>query len=194
MKTQQHWYHNLWLWSILYFSLGFVNILFALLGLISFCLPLLFAIFGGNKLFCNRYCDRGQFLRFFGSQLGLSRRHDIPAWMHGRLFRYGFMIFFFAMFGGILYTSWLVYSETHSLQEIVILFWCLKFPWAWAGTTLVSPAVAQFAFGLYSLMLTSELIALAAMLYFRPRAWCTFCPMGTLTQSICKSKLPAKDR
>ena len=192
MKTQQHWYHNLWLWSILYFSLGFVNILFALLGLISFCLPLLFAIFGGNKLFCNRYCDRGQFLRFFCSKLGLSRRHDIPDWMHSNIFRYGFMIFFFAMFGGILYTTWLVYMEINSLSEVVTLFWCLEFPWSWAGTTAVSPAVAQFAFGLYSLMLTSELIALAAMLYYRPRAWCTFCPMGTLTQMICKRKIATK--
>ena len=38
---QKHWYHYLWIWSILYFSLGFVNILFAWLGLISFWLPLL---------------------------------------------------------------------------------------------------------------------------------------------------------
>ena len=192
MKTQQHWYHNLWLWSVIYFSLGFVNILFALLGLISFCLPLLFAIFGGNKLFCNRYCDRGQLLRFFGSQLGFSRRHDIPQWMHSNGFRFGFMIFFFAMFGGILYTSWMVYLETTSLKEVITLFWCIEFPRSGAATTLVSPAVAQFAFGLYSLMLTSEFIALAAMFYYRPRTWCAFCPMGTLTQSICKRKLPTQ--
>ena len=50
---QKHWYHYLWLWSILYFSLGFVNILFAWLGLISFCLPLLFAIVGGNYFIMN---------------------------------------------------------------------------------------------------------------------------------------------
>ena len=91
---QKHWYHYLWIWSILYFSLGFVNILFAWLGLISFCLPLLFAIIGGNKLFCNRYCDRGQLLRFLGSQLVFSKRHDMPEWMYGKAFRYGFMVFF----------------------------------------------------------------------------------------------------
>lgn len=190
--NQKHWYHNLWIWSILYFSLGFVNILFALLGLISFCLPIFFAIFGGNKLFCNRYCDRGQLLRFFGSQLGLSKRHELPVWMHGKRFRYGFMIVFFAMFGSVLYTTWLVASEQNSLKEVVTLFLTIQLPWYWASAPSVSPAVGQFAFGLYSLMLTSELIALAAMFYYRPRAWCTFCPMGTLTQGICKRKLPAK--
>lgn len=69
MKSR-HWYHYLWIWSIIYFSLGFVNILFAWLGLINFCLPLLFAIIGGNKLFCNRYCDRGQFCVFSGVRPG----------------------------------------------------------------------------------------------------------------------------
>lgn len=185
---QKHWYHYLWIWSILYFSLGFVNILFAWLGLISFCLPLLFAIIGGNKLFCNRYCDRGQLLRFLGSQLGFSKRHNMPAWMYGKAFRYGFMVFFFAMFGNIIYTTWLVSSGAASLQEFVTLFWTFQLPWHWVYSGNVAPATAQFAFGLYSLMLTSEIMALVAMLYYRPRAWCAFCPMGTLTQGICQIK------
>lgn len=52
--------------------------------------------------------------------------------------------------------------------------------------SVVSPWVVQFSFKLYSLILTSEIIAIPAMIWFRPRAWCTFCPMGTLTQGICK--------
>ena len=49
MKTK-HWYDYLWLYAIVYFSLGFFNILFAWLGMIDFLLPLLFAVFGGNKV------------------------------------------------------------------------------------------------------------------------------------------------
>ena len=51
-----HWYDYLWIWSIAFFALGFFNILFAWLGLIDFCVPLLIAIFGGNKWFCNHMC------------------------------------------------------------------------------------------------------------------------------------------
>ena len=65
---KRHWYHYLWIWSVLYFSLGFFNIAFAWLGLISFFLPLIFAIGFGNKAFCNRSCDRGQLLRLLGHQ------------------------------------------------------------------------------------------------------------------------------
>lgn len=186
MKQTRHWYHYLWLWSLIYFSLGFVNILFAWLGLINFCLPLLFALIGGNKLFCNRYCDRGQLLRALGSQVGLSRRHDMPTWLKSQAFRYAFMIFFFAMFGSVVYATWLVASGATSLRDVVTVLWSFQLPWHWTYTAAVAPWKAQFAFGLYSLMMTSEVIALAAMLWFKPRSWCVFCPMGTLTQTICK--------
>ena len=57
MKTKK-WHSYLWIWSIVYFSLGFFNILFAWLGMIDFLVPLGFALFGGNKHFCNRYCSK----------------------------------------------------------------------------------------------------------------------------------------
>ena len=33
------WYDYLWIWSIVYFTLGFFNILFAWLGMIDFLVP-----------------------------------------------------------------------------------------------------------------------------------------------------------
>ena len=53
---KKFWYDYLWLWSVLYFALGFFNILFAWLGMIDFLVPLGFAVFGGNKYFCNSFC------------------------------------------------------------------------------------------------------------------------------------------
>ena len=51
-------------WPIVYFALRFFNIIFAWLGMIDFMLPLMFAIFGGNKYFCNHLCGRGQLFTF----------------------------------------------------------------------------------------------------------------------------------
>ena len=48
--------------------------------------------------------------------------------------------------------------------------------------------VAQFSFGFYGLMLTSLLLGLIVMVLYKPRTWCAFCPMGTMTQGICKLK------
>ncbi len=63
MKAKKkHWYDYLWIWSVVYFTLGFFNILFAWLGMIDFLLPVMFAAFGGNKFFCSHLCGRGQII------------------------------------------------------------------------------------------------------------------------------------
>ena len=183
------WYEYLWIVTPIYLGLGFFNILFAWLGMIFFCLPLIIALAGGGKLYCNRYCDRGRFFALLGGKLGLSRRRPTPRWLGSRWFRYGFLIFFFAMFFQMLFTTYLVGAGQQELGQTVKLFWTFRLPWHWAyHGTLFAPWVAQFAFGFYSLMLTSTLIGFIAMVLWMPRSWCVYCPMGTMTQLICRLK------
>ena len=188
MRTK-HWYDYLWIWSIVYFALGFFKILFAWLGMIDFLLPLMIAAFGGNKWFCNHMCGRGQLFHLLGSSLKCSRNKTTPGWMVSKWFRYGFLLFFLTMFGNMVFQTWLVASGANSLKEVIQLFWTIKVPWGWTYTAgTVTDWVAKFSFGFYSLMLTSTLIGLIVMLLYKPRSWCTFCPMGTMTQTICKLK------
>ncbi len=183
------WYDYLWIFSTIYLILGFVNILFAWLGLLCFFIPLLISIFGGSKAYCNRYCGRGQLFSLLGGRFGLSRKKDIPRWMRSKLFRYGFLVFFFVMFFQMLFVTGLVFAGTRELSEVVTLLWTIKLPWHWAyHGTLFSTGVAQFAFGFYSVMLTSTVLGLLTMVLFKPRSWCVYCPMGTMTQLVCKAK------
>lgn len=183
---KKKWFDYLWVASLLYLVLGFFNILFAWLGLACFFVPLLFAIVKGNKGYCNRYCGRGQLLELLGGRFGLSRRRTIPAWMRSNWFRYGFLVFFFAMFFNMLFTTYLVFAGARDLTQIVTLLWTLKLPWNWAYSGGAAPWIAQFAFGFYSVMLTSTLLGFLTMILFKPRSWCVYCPMGTMTQGICK--------
>lgn len=193
---KKHWYDYLWIWSIIYFALGFFNILFAWLGMIDFLLPVLLAVFGGNKYFCNHLCGRGQLFSKLGADCKCSRGKSAPRWVASKGFRYGFLVFFLAMFANMVFQTYLVGAGAGSLREAIKLFWTIRVPWGWtytAGTT--ADWVAQFSFGFYSLMLTSALIGLIVMVVFKPRTWCTFCPMGTMTQGICKiRKRAAGDR
>lgn len=188
MKTKR-WNDYLWIWAIIYFALGFLNILFAWLGMIDFLVPLGFAIFGGNKGFCNNYCGRGQLFNQLGGTLKCSSGKCAPKWMSSKWFRYGFLVFFLAMFGNIVFQTYLVGAGAKDLTEVIKLFWTIKVPWGWTYTAgTVADWIAKFSFGFYSLMLTSTLIGLIVMVLYRPRTWCTFCPMGTMTQLICKIK------
>lgn len=183
---KRHWNDYLWIWPIVYFSLGYFNILFAWLGMIDFILPLLFAVFGGNKAFCNRYCGRGMLLERCGK---CSVKAKTPRVLSARWFRYGFLVFFLAMFGSMIFQTWLVASGAESLKEGIRLLWMFGIPWSHANAAESVPGwIVQFGYGFYSLMLTSTVIGLAVNVMFRPRSWCCFCPMGTMTQIICRLK------
>ena len=186
--TKKKWYDYLWIFSAAYLILGFVNILFAWLGLICFITPLAIAIIKGNKSYCNRYCGRGQLFSMLGGRFGLSRKKDMPKWMRSPYFRYAFLIFFLTMFCIMIWNTYLVFAGA-DLKQVVTLLWTFKLPWHWAYSgNAFAPWVAQFAFGFYSVMLTSTLLGLATMVLFKPRSWCVYCPMGTMTQAICKIK------
>ncbi|MCI8508162.1 MAG: 4Fe-4S binding protein [Lachnospiraceae bacterium] len=192
--NKKRWYDYLWIFSTVYLILGFFNILFAWLGLICFFTPLGISLIKGNKAYCNKYCGRGQLFSLLGGRFGLSRKKDIPKWMKSPHFRYGFLIFFLTMFGIMIWNTYLVSSGAEGLRQVVTLLWTFKLPWRWAyHGTLISPGVAQFAFGFYSVMLTSTLLGLITMAFFKPRSWCVYCPMGTMTQMICKIKAHNKD-
>ena len=80
-------------------------------------------------------------------------------------------------------------NGSEGLRQVIKVLWTFKVPWKFAyHGTVVAPWVAQFAFGFYSVMLTSSLLGLITMVLYKPRSWCVYCPMGTMTQGICKIK------
>ena len=181
---QKHWYDYLWVASSVYLALGFFNILFAWLGMICFITPLLISIIGGSKMYCNKYCGRGQLFELLGGGLGFSMKNKPPEFLRSTWFRYGFLTFFMTMFFLMIYNTYLVFAGIE-LREAVTLLWVFKLPWNWTNTSFVTPWAAQFAFGFYGVMLTSTVLGLATMIIFKPRTWCVYCPMGTMTQGIC---------
>lgn len=188
-NKKKKWYDYLWIASLLYLILGFFNILFGWLGLICFIVPLLISMIKGNKAYCNKYCGRGQLFELLGNKLKLSRQKDIPGFIKSKWFRYGFFIFFMTMFVNMLFTTYLVFEGTGDLRQVVKLLWTFKIPWKFAyHGTLFAPWVVQFAFGFYSMMLTSTVLGMITMMLFKPRSWCVYCPMGTMTQGICQLK------
>ena len=155
--------------------------------MIDFLVPLGFAVFGGTKGFCNRYCGRGQLFMKLGSSCKCSRNKSTPKWMYSKWFLYGFLVFFLTMFGNMVFQTYLVAAGSRSLREVIKLFWTFRIPWGWTYTAGTVPDwIAQYSFGFYSMMLTSLLLGLIVMVLYKPRTWCTFCPMGTMTQGICR--------
>lgn len=174
----------MWIVSASYLILGLFNILFAWLGMLCFIAPLLIAIITGNKGYCHTYCGRGQLFAVLGKKL--SRNKPLPKFMKTSYFRYGFLTFFMIMFANMIFTTYLVFSNASQLHEVVKLLWTFKVPWEFTNTSFVTPWIAQYAFGFYSVMLTSTILGVITMIFYKPRGFCVYCPMGTMTQGICK--------
>lgn len=189
---RRHWTEYLWMMSVIYLILGLFNMLFAWLGVICFITPLLLSMIQGKKTYCNYYCARGQLFERLGGTWGLSRKKNPPRFLRSAWFRYGFLVFFMMMFGWMIYSTYLVFAGG-SLRQAVTLLWIFQLPWQWSNTSSVSPWIAQFAFGFYGVMLTSTVLGLLTMMLFKPRSWCVYCPMGTMTQGICKWKTQTKN-
>ncbi|CEQ12079.1 membrane protein [[Clostridium] sordellii] len=187
-KSKKKFTDYMWIISALYLFLGLFNILFAWLGLLCFFIPLIISFSGGGKLYCNKYCGRGQLLELMGNNLKLSRYRDIPKFLKSKYFRYGFLTFFMTMFIVMLFNTYLVFNGTNELKEFIKILWTFKLTWNWVNTSMVSPWVAQFAFGFYSIMLTSTILGVFTMILYKPKSWCVYCPMGTMTQLISKAK------
>jgi hypothetical protein len=189
LKKKKKWYDYMWILSAAYMILGFVNIMFAWLGLICFLVPILISAVKGDKSYCGRYCGRGQLFDLLGNRFNLSRKKDIPAFIRSKWFRYGFLAFFLFFFANMIFMTYLVFQGAGSLREVVTLLWTIRMPWDWAyAGGPFAHWTAQFAFGFYSLMLTSTTLGLITMAAYKPRSWCVYCPMGTMTQGICKLK------
>lgn len=188
MKNKKHWYEYLWIVSSLHLILGLFNIMFAWLGLICFLLPLLISLTTGTKLYCNKYCGRGQLFELLGNKFKLSRNRPIPKFLKTKWFRYSFLIFFLTMFSNMIFNTYLVFNSSSDLKEVITLLWTFKLPWNFVDLTNVTPWIAQFAFGFFSMMLTSTTLGIIILILFKPRSWCVYCPMGTMTQGICLIK------
>ena len=188
-KNKKDIFDYMWIASVLYLLLGFFNILFAWLGMICFIVPLVMSLVGKGKAYCNNYCGRGQLLNLLGNKHKLSRGKDIPRFMKSKGFRYGFLVFFLTMFSNMLFYTVLVFREQKGIRQVITLLWTFKFPWNWVNISGVSPWVAQFAYGFFSLMLTSTFLGIVTMLLYKPRSWCVYCPMGTMTHMISKAKI-----
>lgn len=188
---KKHWYDYLWIVSPIYLTLGFFNIIYAWIGLIFFYLYSLRSL-KEIKCIATDIATVASFYPYSVKKLKLSRYRDTPSWMKSKAFRYAFLAFFLVMFANMLYVTYLVMTGVKDGGSFIKLFWTFKVPWPFAIDPTITPWVNQFALGFYSLMLTSTLIGVIVMILYKPRTWCSFCPMGTMTQTICAIKAKEK--
>jgi polyferredoxin len=135
-----------------------------LLGMMIFFL--IFSYFKG-RFWCGNLCPRGAFVEIFIKPISFYGK--IPPLLSSKYFRLFVVIVFITVF-------------------------TLRTRAAFLSSVTTADVLDRWGFVFVTLCLITTVIAVIVGVLFSPRAWCTFCPMGTIQKAIYSLNKGNKER
>jgi polyferredoxin len=185
---KRDWKHYLFVITIIFFILGFFNIIFAWLGFVCMISPFVFLAKDGKKTWCQNYCPRSKLLSVLFKNRSITGKAG-PSWLiKGKAKWFVFAYFIFNMLVLIMSTI-MVYSGKIAPLENVRVLLAFNMPWDMPNLLNLGnfPGWAvHLSFRVYSMMLTTTIFGLLLAWIFKPRTWCTVCPINTASDVLLK--------
>jgi hypothetical protein len=173
----------LFLITLGYFALGFVNIHFALLGLVCMALPIVMLVRSGRKSWCQGYCPRASLYSACGRLQNGKGRSTPRFFVHGPM-RW-IMLAYFGLSLFVIVASTVRVAQG-AVPPMTYVRFFLLFPLGKSMPQLIAWApsvfwVTHLAYRFYSMMLTTTTLGLMMAFLYKPRSWCTVCPIATVS-------------
>lgn len=173
----------LFLGTVAFFGLAFINIHFAILGIVCMTIPFVLLFRDGKKTWCSGYCPRASLFTTLGTKWGRKGKKIPMSFIKGNVKNYVLAYFGIALFittmstlrvarGGmppLLYPRFLIFIPLN-----------VDFPQLFE-LTMFAPWVTHLSFRLFSMMMTTTVFGLILSYLYKPRTWCTICPISTLS-------------
>ncbi len=177
-------YRLFFIFTVLYFILPMMNILFAYAAVGCMVFPFILLRLNNRKSWCSGICPRANFLsgiRF------LSIGIKAPAWLVGKKMRRNLLFYFglnllFVTMSTIMVSIGRV-DPVDKIRLLIVFQLHFGLPQAFPMETLPG-AVVHLAYRFYSIMLTSTLIGIILAVLFKPRTWCTICPINSISSRM----------
>ncbi|MBH1939392.1 4Fe-4S binding protein [Mobilitalea sibirica] len=185
----------LYLITITYFALGFVNIHFALLGLICMAIPFYLLQKNKKKTWCQGYCPRASLYTTVGKHKKNSRKTPVY-FTKGNMKKIVLAYFFVSLTVILMSTLGVAIGRIPPMDYLRFLL-VFKLPVDLPQIieiTNLAPWVTHLAYRFYSMMMTTSILGLLLALIYKPRTWCTICPVGTLSDEYLKSRKKVSNR
>lgn len=178
----------LFLITILYFVLGSINIYFSLLGLICMIFPIILMIKNKMKTWCQVYCPRASLYTTVGKQIKSSRKTPM-------FFIKGNMKWIMLSYFGVslfIVTMSTIAVSTGSKPPMESLRFLIIFKIPGEMLQLIkfsgfAPWIIHLSYRFYSMMMTTTALGFMLALIYKPRTWCTICPIATISDVYIKS-------
>lgn len=179
----------MFVFTLLFFTLGFFNILFAWLGLACMILPFVFLAKKKKKEWCSKYCPRSSLFTKLFSGRSITGKPG-PDWLINGKFKWVVLVYFTVNIFVIIMSTVRVSKGLMEPMEFIRFLMAFVIPWGIPqlldfGT--ISGWVSHASFRIYSMMFTTTVIGLILGWLFYPRTWCRVCPINTISDITLKN-------
>lgn len=180
----------LFLITIFYFALGFVNIHFSLLGILCMTLPIILLLKDNKKTWCQGYCPRANLYAKSGKITSKYSRKTPIFFINGKMKWIMLSYFIISLF---IITMSTVKVASGAIPSMNIIRFLIVFPIKGQMPQLIEISntvswITHLSYRFYSMMMTTTILGLILALVYKPRTWCTICPIATVSDVYLKSK------
>lgn len=184
MKSKKY----LFIITIVYFALGLLNIHFALLGLVCMGIPMYILFRHRKKTWCQKYCPRASLCTSVG-KIKPYKHITTPKFFTRGPMKWIMLVYFGVNLAIMIFSTVMVAIGNLAPFDHVRLMFVLKLPELPQLFTLyISDWLMHLSYRFYSMMMTTTLLGLIFALIYRPRTWCTICPISTISNEYIKAK------
>ena len=175
--------------NLTYFIIGFINVHYALLGLICMLLPFVLLVKNNRKTYCQGYCPRANLYSKAGKLTSKYSRKTPLYFISGNmkyimLIYFGISLFFITMSTIKVGRGAMIPLE--QLRFFIVFPIPYKLPQLFSLNNMV-PWITHLSYRFYSMMMTTTIIGLVMAFIYKPRTWCTICPISTISSIYLKN-------
>lgn len=186
---KNNWKNYLYLWAILFFALGLFNIVFAWLGFVCMILPFILLARNKKKTWCQGYCPRANLFDVLFRGRSLTGKSG-PRWLVKGNTKWVMLVYFaFNLFILVMSTIMVYRGRIEAMEKIRFLI-AFQLPWdipQLLQVGFVPEWALHLSFRIYSMMFTTTVLGLVLSWLFKPRTWCTICPINTVSDISVKA-------
>ncbi len=178
----------LFLFTIFFFLLGLINIHFSLLGIVCMTLPIILLLKDRKKSWCQNYCPRASLYTTCGKSKKWSALNTPRLFIKGNM-KWIMLAYFGISLTFILMSTLGVARGIKLPMEYLRFFIIIPLPFEMPqlfDIMNITPWLTHLSYRFYSMMMTTTVLGLILAMVYKPRTWCTICPIATVSDVILK--------
>lgn len=185
---KKNWTNYLFIITLLFFALGFFNIVFAWLGFICMILPFVLLAKDKKKTWCQNYCPRASLFSTVCKGRQKTGKAG-PNWLIRGKAKWVILAYFCINLFMLTMSTVMVFRGIREPIDNIRFLIAFQLPWDMPQILNLGTMpdwVVHLSYRIYSMMLTTTVLGLILGWIFKPRTWCTVCPINTISDISIK--------